>query len=258
MSQASFDYWKGKHPKTARGYTFASEDIDGDQIPEALVRGADDSILAVNGWQLKPSKAKYTQPTWETQGEARVQHRQEYYDEDLKSIYKQFGKAVVEDAFAAVIKELGRGPISATRKDGSAIRNAKGEQVYRGYSYYSKNVAKILVGNEVDKELMQKYAGSIDQYPQFAGWKQGFPESLANKESPAAKAAAYLRRSREYKQELKSGLGAMIAHQDPTIVRNAVKAAIGIDRGTILPEAAAIATLENVAAMAQEAVSGES
>jgi hypothetical protein len=252
MSEASFDYWKGKHPKTAAGLSFTSRDIDGDEVPEALVQGADGSIVAVNGWQLRPSKAKYTQSSWATQGAARVAHRQEYYDEDLKSIYKQFGKLIVEDAFAAVVKELG--PVLAYRKNGQPITNTKGEQVHRGYSHYSKTVAKIAAGNKLDKEMMGEYAASIDQDPQFAGWRQGFPETLAIKESPAAKAAAYLRRSKEYKQKLKQRLEEVIQNPDEREIVAAVKSAVGIDIRRVAPEAAALAEMSDVPQMAAAAV----
>jgi hypothetical protein len=248
MSQASFDYWKGKHPKAAAGLSFTSRDIDGDGIQEALVAGPGGTI-AVNGWQLRPSKAKYTQPSWAAQGVARVQHRVDYYDQDLKSIYKQFGKLIVEKAFAAVIGE--HGAIPATRKNGSPIYNAKGEQTYRGYSHYSKQVAKILVGNELDKKMMAMYADSINRLPQFAGWTEGFPESLANKESPAAKAAAYMRRSKEYKQELMAKLTEVIQQPNDEAVRAAIIAAVGIDSGRVPREAGALADVGDVPRMVQ-------
>jgi hypothetical protein len=254
MSQPAFDYWKSRHPKTAAGLSFASRDIDGDEVPEAVVSSGDGSIFAVNGWQLKPSRAQYTQPTWRQQGAARVAHRQEYYDEDLKSIYKQFGKMVVKDAFAELVKEIG--PIKATRKDGSQIMNSKGEPTYRGYSHYSKNVAKLLVGNELDKRLLDAYADSINQYPQFAGWNAHGVVDLAVKDSPAAKAAAFLRRSKEYKQQLKRGLGAVIEHPNKSAVIMAIKGLIGVDQGTIRREAVQLAEMDDIPALAQTAESG--
>jgi hypothetical protein len=256
MSQPAFDYWKSRHPKTSAGLSFASRDIGGDNVPEALVTGGDGTTIAVNGWQLRPSRAKYTQPTWAAQGAVRVAHRQEYYDEDLKSIYKQFGKMVVGRAFAAVIHD--RGPVPATRKNGEPIHNAKGKQTFRGYSYFSKNVAKVLVGNELDRKMLEAYAADVDRYPQFAGWHAGddWATKLAVKDSAVAKAAAFLRRSRAYKQELKAKLMEVIQQPNDEAVCLAIMGLVGVDRGTVAPQAIQLAEIQHVPGMAQAAIEG--
>jgi hypothetical protein len=112
---------------------FREEDIDGLNVPEALVSRGDD-VLAVNGWQLTPRKAKYQQPTWAGRGQVAVQRRFDYYDEDLNDICKKFGDMVVKHIFQMLYPGKDQGPL-AYRKDHSAVISATtGQQVHRPYS----------------------------------------------------------------------------------------------------------------------------
>jgi hypothetical protein len=54
MSKTGFDDWSARHPGS--GYQLATADIDGDQVPDMVVRDSDGKVVSVNGVMLKRSK----------------------------------------------------------------------------------------------------------------------------------------------------------------------------------------------------------
>jgi hypothetical protein len=200
MSPTGFDQWKRKHPKVSAQYAYAEEDIDGDQIPEAIVRRGE-HIVGVNGWELKPSRARYERATeyprmlqdgriegvtdlWDSRARGRVAHNALFYDEDLKDIRKEFGKLVVKPVFDSMYG-----------KEGVLVKGQK-----RTSSYFTKQVIKLLAENELDGELLQKYAADASRRFPGSDDPEQFPEQRKA-------ALAMLHHSKEFKQVLKSRLG---------------------------------------------------
>jgi hypothetical protein len=231
MSQSAFDYWAGKHPKQAAGLSWVSRDIDGDRIPEALVEGPG-GIRAVNGWQLKPSKARYTQPTWEGRGEAMVARRKEYYDEDLKDIYKQFGELVVKRVFDRIYAK-GEAPLAYKKNHEPVINNKTGQHIRRGYSFFTKNVVKVVAGNDLDTTMLREYAEDAER--QFPGCmtEEALPDGSWRRDGPRKAAVSKLHKSKEYKQRLRADLTKFVNEPQlgDILVADAIKRAVAVSQG---------------------------
>jgi hypothetical protein len=238
MSATGFNRWAGKHPKISEQYTYEDTDIDDDGIPEAIVKRAG-NIVGVNGWELKPSRANYERDRvyrgvlpsgepgeqtdlWSSRAQAKIARNARFFDEDLKDIRKRFGKQVVKPVFAQMFG-----------KDGAMVKGAK-----RTASYFTKQVIKLLVENELDTELLEKYARDVDQG--FRGWR----------EVPDARKAAVatLHHSKEFKQVLKQRLDQILGNQGQFVgkVRGAIDATIQLGNGQVDPVLAEVATINEV------------
>jgi hypothetical protein len=187
-SDIGFSSWKSKHPKSA--YTGGYEDIDGDDVDEFVVKRGED-VYAVNGWELHPSRWKYEQRgeyagadgqmtgLWKARASINKKFKEDFIDEDMKGIFSGFGKSVVKPVFA-VMFPTGKSP------------EVKGKE--RTASWFYKGVARVLIGNALDDEMIAQGADVIAQR-----WGGVNADTL-----PAIKSV--LHRSKQYKQEFKRRL----------------------------------------------------
>jgi hypothetical protein len=190
-NKLAFDRWKQKHPKSTAQHGFRQEDLDHDGTDERVVyRG--DEIVGVNGWELRPSRAKYDyQSAWATvnpdgspNGNAdiftartsqRIAYKHRYEDEGgMKDIVKEFGKIAIKPTF--------------NRITGGKIDRGGGKFIYANAFY--KPAVKVLVGNALDQEMAQRFGVALGD--------GGKGDNVRNQ----------LHRSKIYKQELKRRLHA--------------------------------------------------
>jgi hypothetical protein len=219
-SEAGFNSWKSKHPKAP--HTGKYLDIDEDGVPEYLVENGDHQVVAVNGWELKPSKWKYEQrhnyglvnpqgqnigttDLWTSRASKKIAYQSQFVDEDMKGIFSKFGKAVVKPVFLAMFPDRLSPP---TKRAGS-----DGPPKPRTASWFYKDVARVLVGNQLDAEMIQAGAQDIAQR-----WGPNRPSEEALKNT--------LHRSKLYKQQFKARLGAYVHTLGNPGVRDTVRQAI--------------------------------
>jgi hypothetical protein len=186
-SDIGFSAWKSKHPKSP--YTGDYELLDEDDIPEFVVKQGED-IYAVNGWELQPSRWKYEQRAnyvgadgqktglWKARASINKKFKEDFIDEDMKGIFSGFGKSTVKPVFTVVYQ--GNKPV------------VRGKP--RSASWFYKGVARVLVGNELDEQMI---AAGIDVIRErWGGDNEQTHQAIINT----------LHRSKQYKQLFKERL----------------------------------------------------
>jgi hypothetical protein len=181
-SQTGFARWKTKHPRSP--YNFQEVDIDNDGIQDAVVwaDSARTQPVAVNGWGNKGSKARLHMrmdyvdddgnPTnyWDANAVHHGKYRDEYFKAPLtiKQTLKGFTKAVIKPFYDQHMPKTAEN--AAYRKKHPA-------------SQFARGVAQLLVGNDLDAELLQRYNAqptpqNIRQLHSLKVWKEAFDQRL--------------------------------------------------------------------------------
>jgi hypothetical protein len=184
-SPTGFARWKQKHPKSP--YNSQHIDIDNDQIPDAVVwaDAAHTQPVAVNGWGNKGSKARlYMRQEYQDDDgnqtdywSANAVHHGRYKDQyfaaplTIKDTLKAFHKHVISPAYDQIMPKVPRN--AAYRKKHPA-------------SQFTRGVAQLLVGEELDAEMLQRYGAAntpqnIRTLHSLKEWKEQFYARLQSR-----------------------------------------------------------------------------
>jgi hypothetical protein len=227
-SRTGFNAWKAHHKRSP--YDFEITDIDGDQIPEAVVwaDNAHTAPIAVNGWGQKGSKARlYMSPDfddgegghidyWEHDAREFKKHKDAYYGGSIKETVRGFGKGVVKPIYDAELPPW----VQATDAEGNLLwkvnkKTGKKSPMWRKDAHGKKIpipeniekrkrvpasrlyglVARHLAGDALDQEYLGAYAEA-----------NGIP---LNSEEAVRRATIGLHNTKEYKRLFENKLRAL-------------------------------------------------
>jgi hypothetical protein len=161
QSDTGFRRWKAKHPNST--YEFGYQDLDGDNIPEAVVWGDSkhEQPVGVNGRGVKKSKAKFYMADdwddgdgnmtnfWKASATQHGKYRDEWFSgtDTKKATERQFGKDVVKVVYDRILPDT--------------EENAGKRQAAPPSALYSA-VAMRLVGDDLDREFLERFGAQYN------------------------------------------------------------------------------------------------
>jgi hypothetical protein len=158
QSATGFTNWKAKHKKSKFDFQYA--DLDGDNINEAVVWEDEHHTqpVAVNGWGMKGSPAKYYMANDFDDGQG---GRTNYWEADARK-YAPYRDSVVGPSIRATIREFGKRVVKPLYDSllPSNPDNAERRKQFPASKFYDI-VARELVGKPLDRQFIEKFGQTL-------------------------------------------------------------------------------------------------